>query len=165
MDVEVSRTGAGVLDLRFVLTGAFSTLRLPPRTEPKRVDGLWEHTCFEASVRVSPEAAYFELNSSPSTEWAIYRLDGYRCGMTSPPVAPPSIEPAWDGASLQLTVTADLSSLADLSSDAEWQIGLSAIIEETDGRKSYWALAHPPGDPDFHHSDCFALRLPAAERP
>jgi hypothetical protein len=23
-------------------------------------------------------------------------------------------------------------------------------------------LAHPPGKPDFHHSDCFALELPAA---
>jgi hypothetical protein len=36
------------------------------------------------------------------------------------------------------------------------------VIEETNGRKSYWALAHPPGKPDFHHSDCFALGLPAA---
>ena len=29
---------------------------------------------------------------------------------------------------------------------------------------SYWALAHPPGKPDFHHPDCFALELPAARR-
>ena len=48
---------------------------------------------------------------------------------------------------------------------ADWQIGVSAVIEETDGPKSYWALAHPPGDPDFHHPDCFALEFPAAERP
>ncbi len=43
------------------------------------------------------------------------------------------------------------------------QAGISAVIEETDGTKSYWALAHPPGKPDFHHADCFALELePAA---
>ena len=42
-------------------------------------------------------------------------------------------------------------------------MGLSAIIEETDGTKSYWALAHPPGEePDFHDPACFALELAAA---
>ena len=44
---------------------------------------------------------------------------------------------------------------------APWRIGLSAVIEERHGRKSYWALAHPPGKPDFHHDDCFAIELPA----
>jgi hypothetical protein len=40
-----------------------------------------------------------------------------------------------------------------------WRLGLSAIIEEASGRRSYWALAHPPGKPDFHHPDSFALRV------
>ena len=40
-------------------------------------------------------------------------------------------------------------------------LGLSAVIEEANGRKSYWALAHPPGKADFHHADCFA-ELPTA---
>lgn len=43
------------------------------------------------------------------------------------------------------------------------QIGLSAVIEEMDGTKSYWALAHPAGKPDFHHPDCFTLELPPPE--
>src|SRR3546814_3736372 len=33
------------------------------------------------------------------------------------------------------------------------KLALSAVIEELDGTKSYWALAHPPGKPDFHHPD------------
>ena len=41
------------------------------------------------------------------------------------------------------------------------QLGVSAVIEETNGRKSYWALAHPPGKADFHHDDGFVLQLPA----
>ena len=36
-------------------------------------------------------------------------------------------------------------------------VGFSAILEEEDGTISYWALAHAPGRPDFHHPDCFAL--------
>ena len=46
--------------------------------------------------------------------------------------------------------------------NASWRLGLSAVIEDTSGGKSYWALAHPPGKPDFHHADCFALELPPA---
>ena len=36
----------------------------------------------------------------------------------------------------------------------------TAILEEVDGTKSYWALAHPVGEkPDFHAADCFAATL------
>ena len=35
----------------------------------------------------------------------------------------------------------------------------AAVIEEDGGPLSYWALQHPPGNPDFHHPDGFALEL------
>ena len=56
----------------------------------------------------------------------------------------------------------ELDGLPSLPGDAPWRLGLSAVIEETTGRKSFWALAHPPGKADFHHPDCFAFELPAA---
>jgi hypothetical protein len=56
----------------------------------------------------------------------------------------------------------ELGQASELPNDVTWQLALSAVIEETNGRISYWALAHPFGQPDFHHSDCFALDLPAA---
>ena len=41
------------------------------------------------------------------------------------------------------------------------KLNLAAVIEERDGTKSYWAIAHPPGDrPNFHHPACFAATLP-----
>ena len=58
-----------------------------------------------------------------------------------------------------------LSALLDdpeLRNDGSWIASVSAVIEEADGTKSYWALAHPPGEPDFHHPDCFVLELPPA---
>ncbi len=36
---------------------------------------------------------------------------------------------------------------------------ITAVIEEADGTKSYWALAHPAEKPDFHHPDGFVLEL------
>jgi len=39
------------------------------------------------------------------------------------------------------------------------RLGLSAVVESVDGGLSYWAMRHPPGKPDFHHVDAFALQL------
>ena len=36
---------------------------------------------------------------------------------------------------------------------------VSAVIEDDSGALSYWALRHPPGKPDFHHPDAFAMEL------
>ena len=40
--------------------------------------------------------------------------------------------------------------------------GLSAVIEEEGGHKSYWALAHAAGEPDFHQPESFALVVAGA---
>ena len=37
---------------------------------------------------------------------------------------------------------------------------MSAVIETDDGRLSYWALAHPAPQPDFHHRAGWTARLP-----
>jgi hypothetical protein len=51
---------------------------------------------------------------------------------------------------------------ATIAVDAEpkWELGLSAVLEEQDGIKSYWALAHSSEKPDFHARDCFIAKLP-----
>jgi hypothetical protein len=59
-------------------------------------------------------------------------------------------------------IAIDLDRARDLPVDVPWRLGLSAVIEEKGGSKSYWALAHPPGAPDFHHQEAFALELSAA---
>ncbi|HEX8300188.1 MAG TPA: GIY-YIG nuclease family protein [Sphingomonas sp.] len=123
----------------------------------KRADGLWEHTCFELFVQPAGGLEYFEFNFSPSTQWAAYRLEDYRTGMSDLAIDAPAIERLDYG----VRVTIDLGRLPP----GNWQIGLSAVIEELDGTKSYWALAHPPGAPDFHDPACFALELPAPRFP
>lgn len=143
-----------------------SMLVLPPETGLVRADDLWRTTCFEVFLQRDRDAGYFELNFSPSFAWAAYAFDGYREGMRELPVTtPPDIALTLPGR-IDASVPEQYFSLW-----AEFEIspplrtarrlGLSAVIEETDGTKSYWALAHPPGKPDFHHPDCFALTLPA----
>jgi hypothetical protein len=159
IDVDVARPRPGNLVLHYFVTGKIGDLVLPPVTTPTRTDELWRRTCFEAFVRASGEA-YYEFNFAPSTQWAAYRFSGTRSGMrVASEIGAPRVDVRSNGASFELQVS------LELPSDAAWRLGLSAVIEETSGRLSYWALAHPPGKADFHHSDCFALELPAVLRP
>ena len=163
IEVDVARPRSGTLALRFVVTGGIADLRLPPETAPARTGGLWRRTCFEAFLRPSPGAAYYEFNFAPSTQWAAYRFSGYRSGMSvAGGISAPRIEARSDGGRYELRASLALDRAPGLASDAAWRIGLSAVIEEAGGGLSYWALAHPPGKPDFHHSDCFALELAPA---
>jgi hypothetical protein len=166
IEVDVARPRDGSLVLYYVVTGKISDLRLPPVAAAARTDELWQHTCFEAFVRPSPGEAYYEFNFAPSTHWAAYRFSGYRSGMrVATEISAPRIEVLSNPECYTLQASLDLSSLPSPSpargggKAAGWRLGLSAVIEETSGRKSYWALAHPPGNADFHHSDCFAHHL------
>ena len=47
-----------------------------------------------------------------------------------------------------------------VEADQRWDLGLSAVLEERDGTKSYWSLAHSSEKPDFHMCDCFVGKLP-----
>jgi hypothetical protein len=163
IEVDVARPRPGDLALRYVVTGGLADLLLPPVIAPTSADELWRHTCFEAFVRAAPGTTYFEFNFAPSTQWAAYRFSDYRSGMSvAGGIGAPGIETRSDGGSYELHVSLELQGLADLSGESAWWLGLSAAIEEAGGGMSYWALAHPPGKADFHHSDCFALELPAA---
>lgn len=166
IDVEAARPRPGNLVLRYVVTGEIGGLRLPPPDAPSRADGLWQHTCFEVFVHTVPGAPYYEFNFAPSAQWAAYRFTGYRSGMvTVSEINAPRFEMRSNGGTYELHAMLELDRLPGLAAEAPWRLGLAAVIEEKAGRKSYWALAHPPGRPDFHHSDCFATDLAAAWRP
>jgi hypothetical protein len=163
IEVEVTRPRPGHLALRYIVSGTVSGLRLPPVTVAARTDELWKHTCFEAFIRAPMAVAYDELNLSPSTQWAAYRFTGYREGMSDArDIDPPRIEVTSGDTRFELHAAAALDRLPGLPPDAAWTVALSAVIEEMNGNKSYWALAHPEGRADFHHPDCFALELAAA---
>lgn len=159
-EIELSRVGEAMLHIDYAIVGDMAALLVPAPAIPARRDELWRHTCFEAFVEDG--GGYAEVNLAPSGEWAAYRFDGYRTGMRDAPVvSPPAIASAVEPG--RLTVGAKIN-LAGLVAPGPARIGLSAVIEAKDGAKSYWALAHAEGNPDFHHHACFAIELPAPER-
>jgi hypothetical protein len=163
VEVGIARSRTGSLMLSYMVTGDLSDLRIPPVAKPARSDELWRHTCFEAFVRASSGAEYYEFNFAPSTQWAAYRFSGYRSELClATEIGAPQIEVQSAPDCYTLQASFDPDRLAGLPCEALWRLGLSAVIEDASGSKSYWALAHPPGEPDFHHPDCFAFEFSPA---
>lgn len=155
-DCEVERAG-GRLTLCWHLTGDVGRIELPEPRASGRGEDLWKTTCFEAFVKPAGGSAYTELNASPSGRWASYQFDDYRAGMIdAEAVTPGPLDLGGSDRRLMLKTTFE-----GLPAEADWLLNVTAVIETTDGEKSYWALAHAPGKPDFHHNDGFVLDLPA----
>ena len=71
----------------------------------------------------------------------------------------PRIATHVEGSLLELAASVPLEAMSRAHLHAPLRIALSAVVETEDGALSFWALRHPPGKPDFHHAEGFALRL------
>jgi hypothetical protein len=146
------------LQLRYRLRGDLADVALAAHAPSRRVDRLWEHTCFEAFVAPEGREQYVEINVAPSTDWAAYVFDRYRHGMRPLDLArPPTIAVTRQPDELRVTADVDLTALTD--SPWPWRVGLCAVVAETGGARSYWALRHPGPTPDFHDAAGFAVLL------
>jgi hypothetical protein len=157
--VLVRRSSSAELELTFRLDGDIPRIWFPSPGVPRIATQLWRHTCFEAFIALEGQPAYHEFNFAPSGEWAVYAFCDYRDGgplayeMMRPHIAVRSA-----GSRLELDALVRLDGLSAIHPHASLRIGLSAVIEASDGL-SYWALRHPADKPDFHDADGFALLL------
>ena len=157
IEVEGARLDRTGLELRYSVRGDIGRLLTPVPAAPERTDGLWQATCFEAFLRPDDGAAYYEFNFAPSSQWAAYAFDAYRAGMRPLALEAPRIDVATSDDLYEVSVAFEWPLLAQ---HARLRVALTAVIEDVSGGKSYWALKHAPGKPDFHHADGFAVELP-----
>ena len=158
--VEVTLSAEEGFALRFGVEGDIARLVLPQGDGELVIadaptDGLWQTTCFETFLTEQGEPDYTEFNYAPDGRWACYQFDDYRSLAKSDDLAPWEMTSALGDACYTLRIVPGI--LPDNGS----KLGLAVVIEEEAGTKSYWALRHPPGRPDFHHRDCFQLTLGA----
>ena len=159
--------GPQTLRFQYVLEADPLLIRIPPlAARAGRMDKLWAHTCFEAFVALPDSPRYLELNFSPSGEWAAYRFDSYRHGMAPALDRAPRLAIRGGEGRLELQAEVHLdrswSSVSPGSKTARGlrlRMALTTVVEDREGRLSYWALRHPPGRPDFHHPEGFSLAL------
>lgn len=163
--VRAQRLHGRRMSMHYAVVGDISEIVMPLIMAQERADDLWRTTCFELFLSEGYDQ-YLELNFSPSSRWAAYVFESYRTGRRNTDrLSLSRLDIKVCANSLELGVVVDLSRVDAESFELPWQAGFSAVIEERDGTKSYWALAHPSGEPDFHHRDCFAtiLEAPASE--
>ena len=146
------------LRVRWRIDGA-QALIVPPFAGKGRADELWQTTCFELFLMPGAGPAYCEFNLSPSERWAAYDFTGYREGMAERPATREPQTMIRQGSSFAIF---DAALPIDALPPPECRMNLAAVIEEEGGVKSYWALAHAPGKPDFHDAACFVAALAAA---
>ncbi|MCP9803405.1 DOMON-like domain-containing protein [Cyanobium sp. T1G-Tous] len=150
------------LQIRYQLEGELSQLRIPNcSSQPLRQDLLWQTTCMEFFLAAADQTDYWEYNLSPSGDWNVYHLDSYRKGLAE--------EPAYkqlpfnvmrDDKQLSLSLTCALPPvLATPTAAAGLEVGVSAVLQSSSGELTYWAVAHPGSEPDFHHRGGFCLKL------
>ena len=143
------------LRVRWRIDGV-SKLVVPAFAGKGRADGLWKTTCFELFLQKKGESGYSEFNMSPSERWAAYDFTGYREGMSERPfVREPDCAMR---AGLAMAIFDAALPRAQLP-EPPCFAGLSAVLEEEGGVKSYWALEHGAEKPDFHDPACFTASV------
>lgn len=151
------RVASEGLALLYRLEGKMDALAIPaPLEAPGPTDGLWQHTCFEAFVSEPQSEAYREFNFAPSGAWATYEFESYRVRHNWQPSCAPSIALRRSNTVIELEAFVPA---ALLPSSSALVLGLTAAIESSDKKLSYWALKHPSEKPDFHHRGGFVLPL------
>lgn len=153
VDASFDIEGRPWIIVTFRLGGFAEPIVLPETSQAHRTDELWRSTCVEVFAQLE-DGRYAEFNVAPSGEWAAYSFSGYRQGMAELDGKVRLIRREVDGDTVVLEAILDWSDWPRVK-----RVGLSAVVQASNGAISYWALSHPAGKPDFHHPDSFALRV------
>ena len=167
LSAEFVWSEGGLLELSYNLRpassdGDFLALALPSLEQESfprhgdRCDELWKHTCFEAFIGLPGSQQYWELNVSPVGHWNLYSFKSYRqAGSDLVEALPPSLTMRQTRRDCRCNVVLDLRPWWPIEGMPE--LGLTMVVEEIDGRLSYWALSHPGEVADFHDRRSFLI--------
>ncbi len=151
INVNIVRNGDEFI-LRYDLKGDLSNLVLPEiNSSGLFKDGLWEHCCFELFIKDSGQTSYTEFNFSPTGDYAAYRFNDYRKkNLDFRYCTFPQIRTTLEENHLWMDIV-----LPSISGD----LALCAVLEDNQGEKHYFALAHKNERPDFHHPASFIFSI------
>jgi hypothetical protein len=148
------------ISIRYAVGGDVKKIMFPPLSEfPSRKDELWKGACFEFFLAISGQPPYWEFNMSPSGDWNVYRMDAYRRVGFREEMAIAQLPFNFDnnGSKISLELSVDLSRLFHVSQPL--QTSITAIVQTPEGQETYWALAHPGKEADFHLRESFSIHL------
>lgn len=158
LGVEIEVQERRTLAIRYRVAGDTARLRIPDaRLDSER---LWAHTCFELFMAPVAAERYLEHNFSPTGQSAQFAFASYRRRTASAFAggrARPRVEPMALWLEARVPIPVDLGDVVRLSP--------TAVLEDTAGTLSYWAMRHPGDRPDFHDRRGFVLALTLGPSP
>jgi hypothetical protein len=147
------------LSIFYRIQGDVDNILLPKPSAATRQDDLWKATCFEFFLAIPSQPPYWEFNMSPSGDWNVYVMDAYRQVNMRAERAftqlPFTFSKTRDTILLEVSIGLNLI----VQPESRLQIGITTIIQTNGGNESYWALAHPGIQADFHLRDGFLLQV------
>ncbi|MEK2688215.1 DOMON-like domain-containing protein [Bdellovibrio sp. GT3] len=160
VESQVYVTAKDEVILEFFLSGPTRHLHFPPQHEGAdsvRRDELWKTTCLEAFFAFdnNSDSPYLEVNCSPNGDWNAYAFNSYRQGMRADGTASVNlIHRSLESDQAVFRVKIQSPAMPQFK-----QLGITAVIEFSDGSKSYFALSHPGPQADFHNKAAFTYSL------
>ncbi len=129
---------------------------------PSRKDRLWEQTCFEFFLAAGSahrhSDPYWEFNLSPAGDWNVFALQRYRQGLQEENSIAQLPFTVWSSEQgLHLDISLDIGQICEAAT-GPLRLGVSMVIV-VGGEESFWAIAHPTTQADFHHPDSFVITL------
>lgn len=153
-------------NLRYNLKGPINDLIIPQNSGgvPKRMNGLWETTCFEAFIKNSNYTPYLEFNFAPSGHWNAFIFSDYREAMREfTGIKKMHVELKSNDGELSLNCNLVMKRpkgfLESDFAEKKIKMGISAILHLKNDNKLSYALNHPLLKVDFHHEDGFIYKL------
>lgn len=149
-----------ILTVHYSLTGEMEAILFPETSaHPTRKDELWTATCFEFFLAIKGQPHYWEFNVSPSGDWNIYHMDAYRrVGFRQETLIERlQFEVLEEADYFSVDAVVDLNPI--IKEEDPIEAGITSVIQSRDGNETYWALAHPKPQADFHLRESFVIEL------
>lgn len=147
------------LNLCYQLLGNLQDILIAtPSDSPTRQDELWRETCFEFFLGLKNTSRYWEFNLSPSGHWNVYAFEKYRQGMRSE-FAFTDLPFQVDRQAHKLTLSLEVNLEKIGLTESKIEMGITAVIKQSDQAVNYWALTHAGSQADFHLRESFILEV------
>ena len=128
----------------------------------RRTDELWRHSCFEAFVGLDGEPGYCRTQFLAVGRWAAYAFDDYRTGMRdTADVGSRMVD--WR-AQTEAPAIRGRPDWSTCRATGATSMACTAVIEATDGTKSYWALEAPARAARFPQPGLLYRDAPGTQR-
>ena len=163
-NIEISgliTTQTDAIYIQYLVTGDISKAKFPPVLQHgQRKNNLWKSTCFELFISPDNHTEYWEYNFSPSHHWALYQFSGYRENQ-SDDLSITDLVITTQRTNDQQFELACKAPLPDPIKGHTIDIGVSAVIQDTEDNLYYYALIHCKETADFHNRKSFIISVDA----